>query len=192
MTVTFSGSLPEGSGGSSTTHTPVTVADGRGLDVHARRRVGIDLPVPAEMEHSPLTSQEKLMNAVDILKTRPGMEWLNEALARDDAVAHALQDTARTWQYEQSGLAPGAAAVLALAVTAGTMWAMAPAAGSIRPQAQERPLPVQGRLQPVLPEHPVPWPPCRPLCAVALLHLPGRRRSAWSITAGILERFSKT
>ena len=88
-------------------------------------------------------------------QTRPGMEWLNEASARDDAVAHALQDTARTWQYEQSGLAP---APLPCSPCGDRRYHVGD--GTSRGprrygRRRERPLPVQGRLQPVLPEPPL-------------------------------------
>ena len=121
----------KGEGSSSTTHTPVTVANGRQLDMQARDGISIDIPVSADMEHAPLTEHEKLMNAVDILKTRPDMQWLEQALARDDVSAHVIQETTRSWDYEKSGLAPGAAAILAIAVTLATQGAAASFAGQL-------------------------------------------------------------
>ncbi|WP_336232515.1 two-partner secretion domain-containing protein [Thalassospira sp. CH_XMU1458] len=84
-------------------------ADG-GLIVNAGNGVVIEYRDTGNLEES-----------VTALAATPGLEWMGEMMARDDATWHAVQEVHRSWDYKAEGLSGAGAAVIAIAVTAISM-----------------------------------------------------------------------
>ncbi|WP_417836298.1 DUF637 domain-containing protein [Thalassospira tepidiphila] len=93
-------------------------ADG-GLIVNAGNGVVIEYRDTGNLEES-----------VTALAATPGLEWMGEMMARDDATWKAVQEIHKSWDYKAQGLSGPAAAVIAIAVTVATAGAGGPAAAA--------------------------------------------------------------
>ncbi|MBC07894.1 DUF637 domain-containing protein [Thalassospira sp.] len=71
-----------------------------------------------------------LEDSVDALASTPGLEWMADMMARDDATWKAVQEIHKSWDYKAQGLSGPAAAVIAIAVTAATYGGAAAAGGA--------------------------------------------------------------
>ncbi|VEG12417.1 two-partner secretion domain-containing protein [Moraxella cuniculi] len=65
-------------------------------------------------------SQEHLVATLQNLSQKPGFEYLNDIITRDDIDFTALRLAQEQWNYKQEGLTPEAAGVIAIAVTIAT------------------------------------------------------------------------
>ncbi|HAY49651.1 DUF637 domain-containing protein [Thalassospira sp.] len=72
-----------------------------------------------------------LEESVTALASAPGLEWMGDMMARDDATWNAVQEIHKSWDYKAQGLSGAAAAVIAIAVTVVTAGAGAAAGGAI-------------------------------------------------------------
>lgn len=61
-----------------------------------------------------------LDGAVASLSKQPGLEWMTQVKARDDAVWKAVNEAHQSWHEEQETLNPAAGAVIAIAITVAT------------------------------------------------------------------------
>lgn len=73
----------------------------------------------------PLTEEQQqdntnLVNVIDKMSNQQGYGYLKELTERDDVDFSVIRLAEEEWEYEQEGLTPAGAALLALAVTAAT------------------------------------------------------------------------
>ncbi|OOS03542.1 hypothetical protein B0189_09220 [Moraxella cuniculi] len=65
-------------------------------------------------------NQEHLVTTLQNLSQKPGFEYLNDIITRDDIDFTALRLAQEQWNYKQEGLTPEAAGVIAIAVAVAT------------------------------------------------------------------------
>jgi filamentous hemagglutinin len=58
--------------------------------------------------------------SLDVLASRPGLEWVAQVRARDDIAWSAIAEAHRAWDYRSQGLSPAAAMVISIAVAVAT------------------------------------------------------------------------
>ncbi|MCC9624680.1 DUF637 domain-containing protein [Thalassospira sp. MA62] len=78
-----------------------------------------------------------LDDSVTALAATPGLEWMGDMMARDDATWNAIKEVHKSWDYKAQGLSGAASAVIVIAISAVTAGAGGPAAmaGSAAAQA---------------------------------------------------------
>ncbi|MDP3430195.1 MAG: hemagglutinin repeat-containing protein, partial [Desulfomicrobium sp.] len=107
-------------GQSAETVVPTIIETGQGLNIIARNGVVVEYKETGDVRRD-----------VELLAQKPGLEWMAPLLERDDINWQAVQENFSKWNRTDSGLAPAATLVIAIAAAAATAGAASSLALSV-------------------------------------------------------------
>jgi filamentous hemagglutinin len=96
-------------GKSAETVVPTIIETGQGLNIIARNGIVVEYKQTGDVRRD-----------VELLAQKPGLEWMGPLLERDDIDWRAVQENFTKWNKTDSGLAPAATLVIAIAAAAAT------------------------------------------------------------------------
>jgi filamentous hemagglutinin len=96
-------------GKSAETVVPTIIETGQGLNIIARNGVVVEYKQTGDVRRD-----------VELLAQKPGLEWMAPLLERNDIDWRAVQENFNKWNRKESGLAPAATLVIAIAAAAAT------------------------------------------------------------------------